>query len=99
VVAYLNQLHRAIARLEFADSTLEPSLQPLEVLRSVDLICHLWQQYTNMALFPLAASSVTTRREMTIFNNQTVSMTEGAANTLIQRMIDGKSFAVSANLC
>lgn len=45
-----------------------------------------------MALFPLAASSVTTRREMTIFNNQTVSRIEGASNTLIQRMTDGKYF-------
>jgi hypothetical protein len=60
----------------------------------VDLICHLWQQYTNMALYPLAVSSVTTRREMTIFNNQTVSRIEGAANTLLQRMTDGKYFYV-----
>lgn len=88
-VAYLETaIESAIARLEVADPKLEPSLQPLEVLRSVDLICHLWQQYTNMALFPLAASSVTVRREMTIFNNQTVSRTEGAANTLIQRITD-----------
>ncbi|KAG2757458.1 exocyst complex component Sec10 [Suillus brevipes Sb2] len=87
--AYLETaIESAIARLEVADPKLEPSLQPLEVLRSVDLICHLWQQYTNMALFPLAASSVTVRREMTIFNNQTVSRTEGAANTLIQRITD-----------
>jgi hypothetical protein len=87
--AYLETaIESAIARLEVADPKLEPSLQPLEVLRSVDLICHLWQQYTNMALFPLATSSVTIRREMTIFNNQTVSRTEGAANTLIQRITD-----------
>jgi hypothetical protein len=45
-----------------------------------------------MALFPLAASSVTTRREMTVFNNQTVSRIEGTANTLLQRMTDGKYF-------
>lgn len=87
--AYLETaIESAIARLEVADPKLEPSLQPLEVLRLVDLICHLWQQYTNMALFPLAASSVTIRREMTIFNNQTVSRTEGAANTLLQRTTD-----------
>ncbi|KAG1846794.1 exocyst complex component Sec10-like protein [Suillus subalutaceus] len=79
--AYLETaIESAIARLEVADPKLEPSLQPLEVLRSVDLICHLWQQYTNMALFPLAASSVTVRR--------TVSRIEGAANTLIQRIAD-----------
>jgi len=91
MIQHLNRLHREIARLEVADSKLEASLQPLEVLHSVDLICHLWQQYTNMALFPLAASSVTTRREMTIFNIQTVSRIEGAANALLQRMIDGQS--------
>lgn len=87
--AYLETaIESAIARLEVADPKLEPSLQPLEVLRSVDLICHLWQQYTNMALFPLASSSVTVRREMSIFNNQTVSRIEGAANTLMQRIAD-----------
>ena len=91
MIQHLNRLHREIARLEVADSKLEANLQPLEVLHSVDLICHLWQQYTNMALFPLAASSVTTRREMTIFNIQTVSRIEGAANALLQRMIDGQS--------
>lgn len=59
------------------------------MLRSVDLICHLWQQYVNIALLPLAASSVVVRREMVVFNNQTVSKVEGAANSLMQRLIDG----------
>jgi len=58
------------------------------MLRSVDLICHLWQQYVNMALFPLASSSVTIRREMTVFNNQTISRIEGTANNLLQRIAD-----------
>ena len=59
------------------------------MLHSVDLICHLWQQYVNIALLPLAASSVVVRREMVVFNNQTVSKVEGAANSLMQRLIDG----------
>lgn len=43
-----------------------------------------------MALFPLASSSVTIRREMTVFNNQTVSRIEGGANSLLQRVADGE---------
>ena len=82
-------LHSALSRVESADTKVEPNLQPLTVLRSADLICHLWQQYVNMALFPLASSSVTIRREMTVFNNQTVSRIEGAANSLLQKTADG----------
>ncbi|KAH9179753.1 exocyst complex component Sec10, partial [Lactarius sanguifluus] len=82
-------INTTVARLEAIDHTkIEPSLQPLSLLRSVDLICHLWQQYVNIALLPLAASSVVVRREMVVFNNQTVSKVEGAANSLMQRLID-----------
>jgi hypothetical protein len=81
-------LHSAQARLEAADSKSEPPLQALSVIRSVDLICHLWQQYVNTALLPLASSSVTVRREMVVFNNQTSSRIEGAVNTLTQRLTD-----------
>lgn len=81
--------NRVLARLETADTKVEPNLQLLTVLHEVDLICHLWQQYVNMALLPLASSSVTVRREMVVFNNQTVSRIEGTANTLMQRMTDG----------
>ncbi|KAI9466964.1 exocyst complex component Sec10 [Lactarius psammicola] len=84
-------INTAVARLEAIDHTkIEPSLQPLSLLRSVDLICHLWQQYVNIALLPLAATSVVVRREMVVFNNQTVSKVEGAANSLMQRLIDGR---------
>ena len=69
---------------------MEPNLQALSVIRSTDLICHLWQQYVNTALLPLASASVTIRREMVIFNNQTISRIEGSANSLLQRLIDGK---------
>lgn len=60
------------------------------VLHEVDLICHLWQHYVNMALLPLASSSVTVRREMVVFNNQSVSRIEGAANHVMQRLADGR---------
>ncbi|KAH9999826.1 exocyst complex component Sec10 [Russula vinacea] len=79
----------ATARLEAIDHTkTEPSLQALSILHLVDLICHLWQKYVNIALLPLAAGSVVVRREMVVFNNQTVSKIEGAANALMQRLID-----------
>jgi hypothetical protein len=85
--------------MENHDTKSEPSLQALQVLRSVDLICHLWQQYVNVALFPLASTSVTVRREMVVYNNQTVSRIEGAANLLEQRLIDGMSSLGFRCLC
>ncbi|KAF7292335.1 Exocyst complex component protein [Mycena chlorophos] len=81
-------IETANARVESGDGKSEPNLQPLTILRVVDLICHLWQQYVNTALLPLASSSVTIRREMTVYNNQTVSRVEGAANALTQRITD-----------
>ncbi|KAI0284271.1 exocyst complex component Sec10 [Russula aff. rugulosa BPL654] len=82
-------INTATSRLEAIDHTkAEPSLQALSTLHLVDLICHLWQQYVNIALLPLAAGSVVVRREMVVFNNQTVSKIEGAANVLIQRLVD-----------
>ncbi|KAG6916713.1 hypothetical protein DXG01_005662 [Tephrocybe rancida] len=81
-------IETAQVRVEAADPKVEPSLQPLYIIRSVDLICHLWQQYINTALLPLASSSVTTRREMVVFNNQSVSRLEGGANHLLQRVTD-----------
>ncbi len=77
-----------MARVESADTKTEPNLQPLAILRAVDLICHLWQQYVNTALLPLASSSVTTRREMVVYNNQSISRLEGGANHLTQRITD-----------
>lgn len=81
----------AHARIDPSDTKTEPSLQSLTVLHEVDLICHLWQHYVNMALLPLASSSVTVRREMVVFNNQSVSRIEGAANHVMQRLADGPS--------
>jgi hypothetical protein len=83
----LKRVCSAQVRLDVADSKTEPSL-PLTILKAVDLICHLWQQYVNTALLPLASSSVTIRREMVVFNNQSVSRLEGGANQLLQRITD-----------
>ncbi|KAI0320274.1 exocyst complex component Sec10 [Amylostereum chailletii] len=82
-------LDTVYSRLDAGDFTkAEPSLQSLSIMRSVDLITHLWQQYVNIAILPLATSSVTVRREMVVFNNQAVSKIEGAANGLMQRLTD-----------
>lgn len=86
---------RAQVRLEGADPKAEPTLQGLTVVRTVDLICRLWQQYVNTALLPLASASVSIRREMETFNNQTISRIEGSVNSLVQRTIDGTSVTFS----
>lgn len=89
--SFVNPSNRAQTRADAADPKLEPNLQPLVVLRGVDLISHLWQQYVNIALLPLASSSVTVRREMVVFNNQTISRIEGAVNHVLQKLIDSTS--------
>ncbi|KAF9779455.1 exocyst complex component Sec10 [Thelephora terrestris] len=91
-------LETSTTALANADQKTQPSLQPLQVLHSVDLICHLWQQYVTDAIFPLASTSVTVRRDMVVFNNQTVSRIEGAANGFLQRMIDSIVAWLSAQL-
>ena len=86
---------RAQTRLEAADTKTEPSLQPLIIVKSIDLICHLWQQYINIALLPLASSSVTIRREMVVFNNQTINRIETGTNNLLHRIADGMLFLIT----
>lgn len=56
------------------------------------MICHLWQQYVTIALLPLANSAVTLRREMGIFNNQTISRIEGAANGMLEKVADSELY-------
>lgn len=87
----LTRSPRAYARIEVADPKVELSLHALEVVNAVDDICHLWQRYMNMTVFPLA-SSITARREMSVFINQTMSRIEGVANNLLQRLTDGKKY-------
>ncbi|KAI6152210.1 exocyst complex component Sec10-like protein [Pisolithus tinctorius] len=81
-------IETALARIDSADPKVEPSLQAFTVIYSVDAISHLWQRYMNIAIFPLASASVTTRREMSVFVNQTISRMEGAVNNLLQRLTD-----------
>ncbi|KAG8883446.1 Exocyst complex component 5 [Tulasnella sp. 331] len=81
-------LESAQVRLEIRDARQEPDLAVMAVIHSVDLICHLWQQYVSIALIPLASSSVTVRREMIIFNTETLSRIESATNALDQKILD-----------
>lgn len=81
-------IETAYIRIDSADPKVEPGLQVFTVMNSVDIICQLWQRYMNIAIFPLAASSVTIRREMSVFINQTMSRIEGALNNLLQRLTD-----------
>ena len=62
-----------------------PDTSGLQVIREVDLLCHLWQQYFHTALLPLANSSLTVKREIIMNNNQTISKIEGVANGLLQK--------------
>jgi hypothetical protein len=104
-IRFLRQMRRikllsdsTLSRLEATDGRIETLLKALTILYAADLICHLWQQYVNVALFPLGNSSVAIRREMTVFNSQTVSRIEGAANQVIQRVIDGMlSYATASS--
>ena len=81
-------LETAQSRLDAVDSKSEPALHILSIVKAVDLICHLWQQYINMALLPLASSSVTARREMVQFNTQTINRIESATNSVLQKIAD-----------
>ncbi|KAJ8473503.1 hypothetical protein ONZ45_g16264 [Pleurotus djamor] len=81
-------LETAQIRLEAFDGKSEPNLDYLKILKAVDLICHLWQHYVNVALLPLASSSVTIRRESVVFNNQALNSIEGKTNALIQKITD-----------
>jgi hypothetical protein len=86
-----DRFHSALGRSDPIDSKIDVLLRPLGLLHAADMICHLWQQYVNIALFPLGNSSVAIRREMTVFNSQNVSRIEGAANQVVQRVIDSET--------
>ncbi|KAM0751654.1 Sec10-domain-containing protein [Meredithblackwellia eburnea MCA 4105] len=81
-------LDTALHTISLYDSKSEPDLGPIKVIRLADMIMHLWQRYISTALVPLAGSSVTVRREMTIFNNHVVVRIEGKVNAIVQRTMD-----------
>ncbi|KAF8338920.1 exocyst complex component Sec10-domain-containing protein [Cantharellus anzutake] len=83
-------INAANAELAAIPSNTEPRLISLATLKQADMIVHLWQQYVGIALLPLShtATSVTLRREMMVYNNQTVSRAEGAAASLVRKLTD-----------
>ena len=81
-------LRSALAKLENIDPKVEPDLQPMVVLKSADLICHLWERYTATALFPLVGSSAGMRKEMGMFNGHNIVRMEGKVNVVIQKALD-----------
>lgn len=83
--------YSALHQLEIYDSKAEPNLFPMEVIRLVDMIMHLWSRYISTAIVPLAGTSVTVRREMGIFNNHVVVRIEGKVNSIVQSATDGSS--------
>ncbi|GAA5914353.1 hypothetical protein JCM5296_001632 [Sporobolomyces johnsonii] len=87
--AYLETaLDTAIHQLTHYDQKSEPPFAPIAVIRTADMIMHLWQRYISTALVPLAGTSVTVRREMAIFNNHVSVRIEGKVNQIVQRTTD-----------
>jgi exocyst complex component 5 len=83
---------RAQQRLDTRDTKLEPEFSILTIVRQVELICHLWQQYVSIALLPLASSSIVVRRDMALFNNQVISRIEGLTSGVLQRLADSRLY-------
>jgi hypothetical protein len=79
----------ALSQLSAYDSKSEPDLSPMKVIRLADLTTRLWQRYVTVALIPLGGSSVTVRREMSIFNNHVVVRIERKVNEIVQKATDG----------
>ncbi|KAH8915622.1 Sec10-domain-containing protein, partial [Atractiella rhizophila] len=76
-------LDTALASISSYDGKVEPDLKPIAAIRLADMVMHLMQRYVTTALLPLASSSVTVRREMSIYNNHLVVRIEGKINSLL----------------
>lgn len=96
-VALDSALARGIA--QEARGTTIPDLKDLSVVRMVDLILQLWQHYVSIALLPLASSSVTVRREMSIFNNHLLLRVEKKCDSVVQKIADSESNIIFTKLC
>ncbi|KAK0538566.1 Exocyst complex component 5 [Tilletia horrida] len=71
---------------------------PLVVIRQAGLFAELWSQYVNSAVLPLAAASVTTRREMIIFNSGHATRVEAKCDEILQRVTDNIVAYLTARL-
>ncbi|KAJ9123956.1 hypothetical protein QFC22_000747 [Naganishia vaughanmartiniae] len=81
-------LDSLIARLDVYDGKVEPPIAGLLALKQTDLILHLWQRYSATAILPLAASSITVRKQYSQANASATTRIEGKANSLLQKTID-----------
>ncbi|CED82914.1 Exocyst subunit-Sec10p [Phaffia rhodozyma] len=81
-------LDSTLAKMDAHDPRLEPDLSVLATVRSADLLCHMWQKYSSVALLPLALSSVTIRREMVAYSQTNIGRAEEKINAIMQTLLD-----------
>ncbi|KAH9821082.1 exocyst complex component Sec10-like protein [Melampsora americana] len=91
-------LESSLAQFVSHDTKLEPDLKPVTAIKAADMAMHLWQRYVTTAIVPLAAASVTIRREMSIFNNHILVRIEGKVNSLAQKCLENVVFWLSHSL-
>ncbi|KAG0145204.1 hypothetical protein CROQUDRAFT_659005 [Cronartium quercuum f. sp. fusiforme G11] len=91
-------LESSLAQFVTHDPKLEPDLKPVTVIKTADMSMHLWQRYVTTAIVPLAAASVTVRREMSIFNNHILVRIEGKVNSVAQKCLECIVTWLSASL-
>ncbi|CAH7688197.1 exocyst complex component Sec10-like protein [Phakopsora pachyrhizi] len=70
------------------DPKMEPDLRALKVIKLVDLSMNLWQRYLNNVIMPLSSSSVTVRRELSIYNHNILVRIEDKINTIVQKALE-----------
>lgn len=78
----------AVSAQDIRGATMPDPSAGMSLVRSVELLISLWQHYVNTALLPLASPSVTSRREMMIFNNHNLLRVEGKCDALMQKIAD-----------
>ncbi|BFZ62159.1 Exocyst complex component 5 [Saitoella coloradoensis] len=81
-------LDAALSEANAQDTRSEPRLQYLQTIRIATSILQLLRSYIDTALIPLAASSLTLRREMANYTNNNIALLENKINNLVQKTID-----------
>lgn len=81
-----------------ARSAALPDLHVLHTVRHVEQLLALWQHYVQTAVLPLAAPSVTIRRETVIYNNHNMLRVEGRCEALLQKLADNVLAFLAAQL-
>lgn len=81
-------LETSLAQFTSYDLKAEPDMKPMAVIKTSDMAMHLWQRYVTTVIIPLAASSVTIRREMSIFNNHILVRIESKINAVAKKALE-----------